>query len=655
VEFSFSITDLKKSVPGAAALSALEGDALLAKLKEVLGRAAQDADVIVNGDMVTVRPQPVPTSGAEEAERLARKAAARAQSGEYEKAANIYRRVLELDPHRQESRRDLAMVLVEMGRAADAVDTLLDVLKVNPRDHHALIILGNHYARVERDLPAAMRFLERAAEIAPDDPTVHNSLGGICFEQKQPAPALQHFDRALALNPRFGNALYGKSMVLMHEGRFAEALDCLRTLFKEGDTADARVQPMLRVARENHLKLCNIIANDRAPETFKVTENLKAQAVAESGFKIDVRPEKLRGSLCAVTQMAWKYRRDHHVITLQEQLPAEMLKHHILCHECWHILLESRARKERVNRWFVTEDARLEAVVDSMRQEIRRIARSVGHDESGIRKLAGDLLRDGLGFLYNAPLDMLIESRLAGVPELREAQFCSLYLQLHNAASFGLDRQSRSVVPGPLLKMNDALNGAMALFVDQLSGGATQFFPPYEATGQAKLAREIHALCSTAQHGPGSEYALVDSVAELLGVRSWFHWKDDPGEFEILEKLTDSDRGGVTNPALLKTKSPEAVPFLLAALRRFERMDDEAIKKLTLEVAMLGQEGIDYSDSRRRHRLKAAPGEEFSGLEILCLLYAGVKRIAPAGADPGVDLNDEFAMALELFNSEKQR
>jgi indolepyruvate ferredoxin oxidoreductase len=37
VEFSFSITDLKKSVPGAAALSALEGDALLAKLKGLRG------------------------------------------------------------------------------------------------------------------------------------------------------------------------------------------------------------------------------------------------------------------------------------------------------------------------------------------------------------------------------------------------------------------------------------------------------------------------------------------------------------------------------------------------------------------------------------------------------------------------------------------
>ena len=38
---------------------------------------------------------------------------------------------------------------------------------------------------------------------------------------------------------------------------------------------------MLGFARENYLKLANIVANDRAGETFKVSENLKAQAVAD--------------------------------------------------------------------------------------------------------------------------------------------------------------------------------------------------------------------------------------------------------------------------------------------------------------------------------------------------------------------------------------
>ena len=263
------------------------------------------------------------------------------------------------------------------------------------------------------------------------------------------------------------------------------------------------------------------------------------------------------------------------------------------------------------------------------------------------------LIREGLSLLYNAPLDMLIETQIAMIPEMREAQFCSLLIQAHSGVSVGLNKRSRSIVPGPLLKMNDALNGAMALFVDELSGG-TVFFPQYEVTGHAKLASAVRDLCRKAQE-PGAEYDLVDSVAELLGLRGWFDWKADPGEFEVVEKLAHGDRGGVTNAGLLKKKSSEAVPLLLAALRRFDQMDEEAIKKLTLEAALLGQEGIDYADTSECLRLKALPGELLSGLGVMCLLYAGLKRLAPTDTNLGIDLNNEFAMALELYHSEKER
>lgn len=235
VQFSFSITDLKKSVPGAGALTALEGEELIAKLREVLGEVAKGAEVTVDGDMVTVTPDPVAAVNEVEARRLTQKAAIRARRGEYVKAVDIYRRVLELDPHLQESRRELAMVLVELGKDSEAVDTLLDVLRADPRDHQALTILGNHYARVKSAPATALRFLERAAEIAPEDATVQNSLGGVLFEQKKPGEALKHFDRALALSPAFCNAYYGKSLVLMLEGRFIEALASLGTMFQNGD------------------------------------------------------------------------------------------------------------------------------------------------------------------------------------------------------------------------------------------------------------------------------------------------------------------------------------------------------------------------------------------------------------------------------------
>ena len=655
MQFSFSISDLKKSVPGAAELSSLQGSELVERLRVVLGKVAEGAQVTVDGEMVTIIPDPVTGCQAEEAQRLTEKAVARARRGEYEKAAAIYQRVMELDPHRQDARRDLAMVLVEMGRAAEAVDTLIDVLKANPKDHQALIVLGNHYARARGDLVTATRFLERAAELAPDDATAHNSLGGVLFEQKRTAEALEHFDRALELNPKFGHAYYGKSLLLTMEGRFADSLGCLRALFAEADSADARVEPMLAAARESFLKLSNIVANNQAGETFKAVENLKAQAARESGYPVVVSAAKLPGTLCGTTQMAWKYRRDHHVIVMRSDLGVEMLRHHVLSHECWHVLLESRARKAGVNRWLVSDAADIARVVDAMKPELRRMARTGGHEEDGLEKLATKLVGEGIGLLYNAPLDMLIERRIRAMnPEMREAQYCSLYLQMHNAARYGLDRHTRSVVPAPLLRVNDALNGAMALFVDELSGGASEFFAAYEELGNTKLARRIHVLCSAENQQPGSEYALVDAVAEMLGVTSWFGWRADPGDFEIVEKLAGTEHGGVTNPALLKQKSSEALPFLLGALRRFDRMDDDAIKRLTLEAAMAGQEGLDYADAALRHELKALPGERLSGLEVMCLLYAGMKRLAPGESGLGLDLNDEFAMALELFHSQKE-
>ena len=122
-----------------------------------------------------------------------------------------------------------------MGRAEDAVDQLIDALRADPRDAQALFVLGNHYARRAGDPVAARRFLERAAEITPNDPLVHNSLAALHFESKQPVEALKEFDRALELDAGLAHAHYGRSMVLMTEGQFTEAVTALATMFQVGN------------------------------------------------------------------------------------------------------------------------------------------------------------------------------------------------------------------------------------------------------------------------------------------------------------------------------------------------------------------------------------------------------------------------------------
>ena len=56
--------------------------------------------------------------------------------------------------------------------------------------------------------------------------------------------------------------------------------------------------------------------------------------------------------------------------------------------------------------------------------------------------------------------------------------------------------------------------------------------------------------------------------------------------------------------------------------------------------------------TEKKYTLSAYPGESFSGLQLMCLMYAGFKRIAPE-QDTVMDLNEPWITALELFNSRK--
>jgi hypothetical protein len=49
--------------------------------------------------------------------------------------------------------------------------------------------------------------------------------------------------------------------------------------------------------------------------------------------------------------------------------------------------------------------------------------------------------------------------------------------------------------------------------------------------------------------------------------------------------------------------------------------------------------------------LRALPRRTFSALQLICIMYAGFKRIEP-GMDIGVDLGEEWGMAERLIGCE---
>jgi len=111
----------------------------------------------------------------------------------------------------------------------------------------------------------------------------------------------------------------------------------------------------------------------------------------------------------------------------------------------------------------------------------------------------------------------------------------------------------------------------------------------------------------------------------------------------LLNRLTDTlfDRGadGVRS---------NLVEGLVWAIRTLNKIGDEqAIRRLILQAALLGQSGLTLTDPKPVHTLEGYTGGALSGFQVACLIHAGVRRLAP-GTATGFNWEAEYEHAVKL-------
>lgn len=585
-----------------------------------------------------------------EADRLGAKATRRAAEGNYTKAIGILKRVLELEPSNHRWHRDLAMVLVEKGETEEAKDHLIDVLRLQPDDVWGLVVLSNLYSKHKHDLESAERFLKRALYIKPNDPWATNSLASIRMEQGRTDEAAGLFAESIAENPSFVNPHLGLATAQIARGQLDEARRTFEQLFLRAEVQDARSVPVFAEARRGYRELMARLAERQHNDAVKANEAVMRELSDLSGYPIRVRPAETPGNTAAVIQMAWKHKRDHHAILLREDYPAHLLTH-LIAHELGHLRLECAARQVGRNRILISAAANREKAIRSMSDDIHRWQRQ-GFSEQSITDVSIRLTDGMVRQVFNAPIDMLIEMSLHHtIPILRPSQFLSLDLLAEEAEKATLNPEIRARMPKRIVRASAALNGATALFVDRLWGGATAFAAPYRTLDAFPLSQQLLALFDrrAASLRPGDEYEIVDAWAEMLGLKGWYEWREDQGSHEIDSK---GEPTGVTNPELLRHKHPATVWYLLEALARFEGMTEEQVRAMSFEIAMLGKSGLDFASSEQKYTLQCCPGESFTGLQLMCYMYAGFSRFAPE-LDVGMDLREPLETARQLYALQK--
>ena len=91
----------------------------------------------------------------------------------------------------------------------------------------------------------------------------------------------------------------------------------------------------------------------------------------------------------------------------------------------------------------------------------------------------------------------------------------------------------------------------------------------------------------------------------------------------------------------------DAVFYCITAINLFDKIGPAETKRITFEIGIKGQQGLDINNPSKKYTLDSLNGT-FTGLQLVSYMYVGFKRISP-DMDVGIDLSEEYSAACRLI------
>jgi tetratricopeptide (TPR) repeat protein len=149
------------------------------------------------------------------------------QAGRLERAAALYRKVLNKEPDNPHALHLLGVIAFAEGRPERAIQLIGRAVAVLPDVAEAHSNLGNAQHAAGR-LAVACASYRRAIALQPDFAPAHNNLGRVLWEEGDFAAALECCERAVELAPLLAETHNNLGNALRGLGRFEEAEAALR-------------------------------------------------------------------------------------------------------------------------------------------------------------------------------------------------------------------------------------------------------------------------------------------------------------------------------------------------------------------------------------------------------------------------------------------
>jgi tetratricopeptide (TPR) repeat protein len=576
-------------------------------------------------------------------------------------AKPILQELIKSNPTVSEYHRILGQIFSEEGNQDDAVDSLIDSLRWNPLNNYSLLMMGNIFAKYKDDFQTARQYFDKALSINPNDNITLNNIGASLIEIGKLDEAKRYLWEAVKINQEYPNTHYALAIISELESDIDSSFTSLMRAVKVNKNKDIllfnSIKKMFEIAKK-------IVSHDNGKKIFRA---YRSKLEKEGETRIDIVED---GDIPTMAKMefAENYERNMHIIKYK---PNQLAFEHLIMHELVHLDFVLKARQIGNNQLFISNQSHQIQFLKGLNSTVNKF-KKMGVSEDSISKFCTDLFRGMNSQVFNAPIDVFIESFLFDeYPELRPFQFISLYRILKESVKAVTDKDIIRLSPDDIVSKSKIYNLVGALQFKELYGvDLVKEFKPLP--NELRIAQSFYDefLEKNQQKEPAVEYELIYNWAVRLKLDSFFELvqesefrnkrldidsmltsiEEDPFETKStdsnkereMEEFQESQRKIGTNMAV--------VMFMIDALGYFKTKTMDEIKKIAFEIALMGTQG--YRPEKTDYRLKYIPGKTFSGYHILAYYYVSWAIAVPEMLEKlQLPYKNEYEMALTMFKT----
>ncbi len=582
----------------------------------------------------------------EKAENNFHKASLLCNEGRFNAAKDLLLKAIKACPSFSEAHRLLGQIFYQQGEIDKGMDEVLEALLIDPKNMWALIMMGNILANGKNNIEAADQYYKKVLEYHPDNAIALNNIAGTFVKKKDYDTAIHYMERALKINDSYTNSYYGIALAYYQKNDLENAFKyasqgALKGLNRAEDPG----------VRQELLKLLLTTARDITESTDYESKVFEFAHSLETKFDVTIKFERddEQDTLAHLEFADFHHRKDH---VVKYQKNGNYC--HYMLHELTHLEMMLSAQRNGKLQTIGFTQRNFDAFLQDYTIHFDEIKKKIGAIQT--EKLAKHLFQGFSLQVMNAPLDLFVEQKIYEKVEFRPLQLTSLFAM--ESSNIDAVRQTANVAEFPQIikDTNKLLNMLQSLLLRKLYGldfvnqykpsqnmmnRATEFFKTFENSIESFNA--------------GDEYILFSKVASTLDLIKYFTLSS----IEKNEIKTETER---KQDQFNKTHNPTNVDpmitvmmssYMVGALEYFEGRLPEDIKKIAIECAMVGQNGISTTQ-KNGYKLNNIPGKDFSGYELLAYYYVSWAISHPEMLDKlQLPFADAYNMAKQMFASRR--